>query len=33
MWTKEPDFSKWERVVAKTKRLKNEVSIGVVGNY
>ena len=31
MWTKEPDFSKWENVVAKTRRLKHEVSIGVVG--
>ena len=27
------DFSKWETIVAKIKRLKNEVSIGVVGKY
>tara|TARA_Y100000590_G_scaffold151103_1_gene173640 strand:- start:11627 stop:13240 length:1614 start_codon:yes stop_codon:yes gene_type:complete len=33
IWTKEPDFSKWENVVAKTRRLKHEVSIGVVGKY
>ena len=33
IWTKEPDFSKWETIVAKIKRLKNEVSIGVVGKY
>ncbi len=33
IWTKEPDFSKWENIVSKIKKLKNEVTIGVVGKY
>jgi CTP synthase len=42
MWTKEPDFSKWESVVSKIKRLNKPLkpgvkqkttSIGVVGKY
>ena len=31
IWTKEPDFSKWENIVSKIKKLKKEVTIGVVG--
>ena len=33
IWTKEPDFSKWENIVSKIKKLKKEVTIGVVGKY
>ncbi|MEE2702370.1 MAG: CTP synthase [Thermodesulfobacteriota bacterium] len=42
MWTKEPDFSKWESIVSKIKRLNKPLksgvkqkttSIGVVGKY
>tara|TARA_Y100001970_G_scaffold126414_1_gene156324 strand:+ start:8394 stop:9998 length:1605 start_codon:yes stop_codon:yes gene_type:complete len=33
IWTKEPDFSKWENIVSKIKKLKNEINIGVVGKY
>ena len=31
IWTKEPDFSTWENIVSKIKKLKKEVTIGVVG--
>ena len=33
IWTKEPDFSKWENIVSRIKKLKNEVTIAVVGKY
>ena len=33
IWTKEPDLSKWENIVTKIKKLKNNVTIGVVGKY
>ena len=33
IWTKEPDLSKWENIVTKIKKLKNNVTIGVIGKY
>jgi len=33
IWTKEPDLSRWENIISKIKKLKNEITIGVVGKY
>jgi CTP synthase len=33
MWTGRPDLSKWEAMLAKIKKPKNHVKIGVVGKY
>lgn len=33
MWTKRPDITHWQRIVAKFKNPKSDVTIGVVGKY
>ncbi len=33
MWTRRPDVSQWQEIVAKFKNLASDVTIGVVGKY